>query len=722
MHRQTNDGLTTIKSDNLEATASQYRQALKIKPDDIETLSKLADLYMESEQFDEALAICRQAIKVKPNLAEAYKIEGKIWESKGDFEAAIIAYSKLRELQPKLVKAHLLLGNVYRQQNRLDEAIACYRQCLEIQPKLTNAYMHIGDINRQQKRLEEALNSYQQILNVNPNLDDDYFRRILTLRLAVREQEDLLEQFISLYPRMLEPLSPYAKNISAATNIYHCCVPKTASTWINKLLTDFRIFLYSGLLPFQAEFVKNGNNIPKNAIVTGTFPISYENFTKLEKPELYKAFFVMRDPRDIVISGYFSNRYSHSPIGHISETRKILNSLSIEEGIIYNMETLRDVFEILASWIDAEEKNPNILLLRYEDLTGNKNLKYFHKLCRHCDIKIPEKQLQELISDYSFEKLSGGRKHGEEDRNSHYRKGVSGDWKNYFNEEIKEKFEEIAGHLVTRLGYSWDGFDFGGVIRNSSPKTKSEVDSNANNEEAALPSETTDADILQRQSQVYYREGKLDEAIVACNRELYETYKMRGKILRERGQIEAAISDYSNALKILPDSVEIYLHLAQISYEDNRLDDAINWYQKILKFQPNLAVAYFYIGKIYYQQNLPQQSISYYLKSVEIEPRLADSYFYLGNIYREQNWLDEAISCYSKSIEIEPKLADSYFYLGNIYREQNRLDEAINCYDKALEIQPQLADAYFYLEWIYRQQERVEKANFCRDKYQEIKT
>jgi hypothetical protein len=68
-----------------------------------------------------------------------------------------------------------------------------------------------------------------------------------------------------------------------------------------------------------------------------------------------------------------------------------------------------------------------------------------------------EKTTTRCIESASFEKLSRGRKRGEEDPSSFFRKGVAGDWKNVFTERDRKVFSEEAGELLVRLGYQDDG-------------------------------------------------------------------------------------------------------------------------------------------------------------------------------------------------------------------------------------------------------------------------
>lgn len=51
-----------------------------------------------------------------------------------------------------------------------------------------------------------------------------------------------------------------------------------------------------------------------------------------------------------------------------------------------------------------------------------------------------------------FKKITG-RAAGQENVNHHFRKGVSGDWENYFTDAVKEAFFAKHGWLGEKLGY-----------------------------------------------------------------------------------------------------------------------------------------------------------------------------------------------------------------------------------------------------------------------------
>ena len=166
----------------------------------------------------------------------------------------------------------------------------------------------------------------------------------------------------------------------------------------------------------------------------------------------------MRDPRDVLISWYFSSKYSHDLIGEQERIRQKLHKLDLDDGLLYGIDHLEDfgLFKAQHSWANDPSRDPDVVMLvRYEELVATENLALFQKLLTHCDIQIPADLLAELLHDNSFESLSGGRRRGEEDKKSSYRKGVHGDWRNYFNNKIQNRFAEATGDLLAVWRYEW---------------------------------------------------------------------------------------------------------------------------------------------------------------------------------------------------------------------------------------------------------------------------
>lgn len=275
----------------------------------------------------------------------------------------------------------------------------------------------------------------------------------MTLRL-----KDMLRQKAYRTRTHLKHLSS-ANRVCPHTNIYHCTTQKTASQWIRQI---FRAaYAYTGLdeyafseLPETIQDVRIEKSFPKWMFVSQLY-IDYETYRLMPKPGSYRTFYIVRDPRDIVISWYFSVRYSHKPIGEIPIHRAKLAELSQSEGIIYAVQHLEEygLFKAQRSWLERCA-DPHVKIFRYEALAQDEAA-FLTQMFQHCNVPIPPSDIQALVRQYGFEAVTG-REHGQEDQQNHLRKGISGDWKNYFDAECERAFARITGDLIAVLGYGAD--------------------------------------------------------------------------------------------------------------------------------------------------------------------------------------------------------------------------------------------------------------------------
>ena len=254
---------------------------------------------------------------------------------------------------------------------------------------------------------------------------------------------------------------------------------KCATKWMSSIMMDVR-----QLLGYKVDYFAGKpdqpNELPKiNQAYEMLFCMNsrYRYLDLVKTP--YKAVHLIRDPRDIVVSGYFSHKVSHEMFSSISELRQELQELSTKEGIQREFDFLKDEFNDMINW---DYSNSNILEIKYEDVTNNfellveiflflgllqktpvsplnKLFRVLNKLnnrgvypFRH-KVTISKNELKIISDKYAFEKMSGNRSKGTEDITSHYRKGVAGDWKNFFDEELKTEFKTRYGDLLVKLGY-----------------------------------------------------------------------------------------------------------------------------------------------------------------------------------------------------------------------------------------------------------------------------
>jgi Sulfotransferase family len=156
-----------------------------------------------------------------------------------------------------------------------------------------------------------------------------------------------------------------------------------------------------------------------------------------------KFLHIVRDGRDCAVSGWFHNL-------RIGRDWTMRNFASIDAYAIKHAESWAK--ELAAAQIFAD-KNPDLIRqLRYEDLVADTE-QILADLFAFLSVDASETVLVQCRTAASFEVLSGGRAAGQENRNSFFRKGMPGDWRNYLSEEINAGFRNRAGEWLDRFGY-----------------------------------------------------------------------------------------------------------------------------------------------------------------------------------------------------------------------------------------------------------------------------
>lgn len=229
--------------------------------------------------------------------------------------------------------------------------------------------------------------------------------------------------------------------------IFHVTHWKAGSQWVRKILEACAPGLIVPPQVYETQFlaapIQEGKVYP-------TVYVTREQFNSVKLPDLWIRFVIIRDLRDTLVSAYFSILFSHQAIANeIIEWREALRNRSEEEGLLYLMEEwLPRSAVIQESWINSGEK-----ILRYEDLLQSDLQILEDVIVNQCQLPVSRDALREIVHAYKFENLTHGRQRGVEDRQSHERKGISGDWKNHFTDKVKEEFKNKFGQLLIATGY-----------------------------------------------------------------------------------------------------------------------------------------------------------------------------------------------------------------------------------------------------------------------------
>jgi tetratricopeptide (TPR) repeat protein len=105
-----------------EESIRYFEQALALAPDDVPTLIRLAEVYLDQDRADDAEPLLERAVAKSPDTAAAHYYLGQIAVARGRSDLAIPRFERALELQPSSTAVHTPLGLAYRDQGRVDAA------------------------------------------------------------------------------------------------------------------------------------------------------------------------------------------------------------------------------------------------------------------------------------------------------------------------------------------------------------------------------------------------------------------------------------------------------------------------------------------------------------------------------------------------------------------------------------------------------------------------
>jgi hypothetical protein len=264
---------------------------------------------------------------------------------------------------------------------------------------------------------------------------------------------------------------------------------KCASTWFGSIFTEIAFDLG---LRYKIVYKKQDfNNDLKNYIKENNIDlITYANadYGQVARLDNLIGIHVVRDPRDIIVSAYFSHLKTHSTDNwpELKAHRLKLQQSDQETGLFHEIKFRKEQFDEMRSWKDFHGEN--IMEMRMEDVTSrtyqsilsivgffgllsqehysfSKRLEFLlAKVLREIESKLgmplpkilhmlPAERILGIVWNNEFEKITGGRKLGEENQDSHYRKGIQGDWKNYLSKDHITLIKQMYNDVILQYGY-----------------------------------------------------------------------------------------------------------------------------------------------------------------------------------------------------------------------------------------------------------------------------
>ena len=205
-------------------------------------------------------------------------------------------------------------------------------------------------------------------------------------------------------------------------------------------------------------------------VIAGHYSLNREIHQMLDGDELLGVY-LYRDPRDVAVSAALYIKYvlrhhfQHPLFSRLSEAEAI--SLMLSGGIIplddlpYEVTEKQQPYVVFGGmryycdniypWLE----HPKVATLRYEEFTRCPEEALSHSL-ESVGVVVSKERIEALSKGKSFVGASGGRAINVEDKTSHFRKGIVGDYQNHFTELHRSVCKLFIGDDLIRLGYEKD--------------------------------------------------------------------------------------------------------------------------------------------------------------------------------------------------------------------------------------------------------------------------
>ncbi|MDH3340776.1 MAG: tetratricopeptide repeat protein [Nitrosopumilus sp.] len=155
-------GINLMADEKLEEAVFVFEQALRIEPDNIETLMKLGYARFHLEDHGEALKVYDKILEIDVTNPEAWNLKGLVHYEQKNFSKALDSVDKAIESDPTYGMAWYNKACFLSLLNQVPESLESLKRSIEIDVK--NARRSIRDKDFANVRIEEGFKRIQEVV------------------------------------------------------------------------------------------------------------------------------------------------------------------------------------------------------------------------------------------------------------------------------------------------------------------------------------------------------------------------------------------------------------------------------------------------------------------------------------------------------------------------------------------------------------------------------
>ena len=214
---------------------------------------------------------------------------------------------------------------------------------------------------------------------------------------------------------------------------------------------------------------------------------------------------------------------------------------------------------------------------------------------------------------------------------------------------------------------------------------------------------------------IHGTQGHWDEAERCCRKAIAadpgfaEAHVNLGVVLEAKGQLEAAVASYQEALRINPQA-RIHLNLGITLTHQGKRAEAIHHFREALTLKPGDAEARLNLGAALEAEGEFVEAETCYREMLKHSPASTDALFNLGNVLLTTQRLGEAQLQYQRTLQLNANHAGAHNNLGLVLATLGQAGPAEASYRNALKHNPKHAGAHKNLGLLLAQDGRMREA------------
>lgn len=250
-----------------------------------------------------------------------------------------------------------------------------------------------------------------------------------------------------------------------------CGYPKSGTTWSTRLVAQLLSCPSVGFWGFQGDtFVTEGKDRDSELICYQSHH-AYHELTEVSDLPIHKLIYVVRDPRDVAVSGAFHfSFFNPGLLRFLNVLRPFALRNSLKKLVAWSNSKRYNIKRMIGmlkkgdplidhshwAWdvhLDPYMNAQDALVVRYEDLLLD-GLNTAKKILTFCDISKTDEVIQKDLKAQSFNrKHKDFKQQNEKIKVRHMRKGVVGDWENHLSESEEQSISTYFESQMKALDY-----------------------------------------------------------------------------------------------------------------------------------------------------------------------------------------------------------------------------------------------------------------------------